>query len=840
MCYTNIFIRIKIVNTIFSRLSLYKLGGAIYILIMLLFRKQTLVALLYAFISCIICNAQNIDSLLVLQQQVDPQEKMFVHFDKNYYNPGETIWFKAYLFTGLTRSQVSKNLYAELRDEKGVLIDKKTAPVVFSGAASHFTLPDSFPKTKVVFRAYTTAMLNGDTDFIYVKPLRIINQSKRTASTKPIAVAPQVRFLPEGGEWITGLPAVMAFITTGTNEMPVNSRGFIKGSDGKQVVMFESLHDGMGSFNITPQAGQTYTAVWKDDKGKEFTTQLPKPKDNGIALQVTDAEGGKKFTVERQAHAGEDLQTLTVIGVLNEQLAYQAKLNLTTKSNVSAVIPVNDLPSGILAITVFDKHMRPVTERITFINNNNYEFDADAWISDLNIGKRALNRAEVKISDTVSANVSISITDADIDVPANEQDNIVTRMLLTGDLRGKINNPYYYFFSTADSTSYYLDLVMLTHGWRRYQWDNVLSGKVPPATYRESNYLALSGKLVNAQGGSFEPNLMLNGFMKTMDSASTFVVFPVERTGNVLSDGLIFYDSVKLYLQFNDKQKDFEPSMLNLNNGLLQNIPTEGLSSLQKNAPYEPDSSIMAKNAKINSEELKMAAKKYKDAHELQNVTVTARAKTNIDVLDQKYASAMFSGDAKQFDIINDPSAQGSLSIFQYLQGKVAGLQITTSGANTSLSWRGSTPVLYLDEMQANVSTIQTLSMSNVAYVKVFNPSSAGVISNSGGGVISIYTRKGGDVAQTTDSKLGLVKLTGYSPIKEFYSPDYASATTDTYYDDLRTTLYWNPFVILDKTKKRFKFQFYNNDISTRFRIVMEGINEDGKLVHVEKVMTKN
>ena len=807
---------------------------------MRLFLKRLSTVAGLIFTGSFFCQAQNIDSLLALQQQTDPQEKMFVHFDKNYYNPGETIWFKAYLFNGINRSLGSKNFYAELRDEKGVLIDRKTAPVIFSGAASHFILPDSFPKTTVIFRAYTTAMLNGDTDFIYVKPIRILNQSKKIAPQKAAAITPQIRFLPEGGEWVAGLQSLMAFITTGTNEIPVNSRGVIKDSDGKQVLSFSSLHDGMGSFNITPQAGQTYTAVWKDDKGKEYTTPLPAVKEKGIVLQVADAECGKKFTVQRQPNAGDELQSLTVIGVFNEQLAYQAKLNLTARNTVSALLPVNELPSGILQVTVFDKNMRPVAERITFVNNSNYEFDADAWISDLNIGKRALNRAEVKISDTVSANVSVSITDADLDVPAQDHDNIVSRMLLTGDLRGKINNPYYYFFSTADSTSFYLDLVMLTHGWRRYNWDNVLAGKVPPETYKESDYLALTGKLVNAQGGSFEQNLMLNGFMRTMDSASNFITLPIDRKGNILNPGLIFYDSARLYLQFNDKQKDFEPSMLNLNNGLLQSIPTKGLTTLQKIWPYEPDSLTGARNSKIGLEELKVAAKKFKDAHVLQNVTVTAKAKTNLEKLDEKYASAMFSGDAKSFDLINDPFAGSSYSIFQYLQGKVAGLQITTGGANPSLSWRGGTPVFYLNEMQTDVSSIQSLNVSDVAYIKVFSPSSAGVISSSGGGVISIYTKKGGDAAQSGESRLGLVKLTGYSAIKQFYAPDYATASTDVYYDDLRTTLYWNPFIILDNTKKRFKFQFYNNDFTTRFRIVMEGINEEGKLVHVEKVMTKD
>ena len=51
----------------------------------------------------------------------------------------------------------------------------------------------------------------------------------------------------------------------------------------------------------------------------------------------------------------------------------------------------------------------------------------------------------------------------------------------------------------------------------------------------------------------------------------------------------------------------------------------------------------------------------------------------------------------------------------------------------------------------------------------------------------------------------------------------------------MRSTLYWNPSIYLDKDRRRLRLQFYNNDITKRFRIVMEGINADGKLIHVEK-----
>src|SRR5205823_2824735 len=132
-------------------------------------------------------------------------------------------------------------------------------------------------------------------------------------------------------------------------------------------------------------------------------------------------------------------------------------------------------------------------------------------------------------------------------------DNIISHMLLTGDLRGRIVNPYYYFFSTADSAAIHLDLVMMTHGWRRYNWDNVLAGKIPTPRWQESNYLSLTGKLAGMSPGTISPDLQLTGILQTADSAKTIINVPVDRQGKVFTTGLVFFDNAKLYFNFNKK-----------------------------------------------------------------------------------------------------------------------------------------------------------------------------------------------------------------------------------------------------------------------------------------------
>lgn len=795
--------------------------------------------------------AQNIDSLLTLQRIADPQEKAYVQFDKNYYNPGETIWFKAYLFTGTDPSLVSKNFYAELLDADGNIIDRKTAPVVKSSAASNFDLSAKLTKNTLYCRAYTTGMLNSDTSFLFVKPIRILIPAVAAAApTKPkagdatvssgsrmIGVSPVsiIQFLPEGGDLVQGLHSNLAFKAIGPKGDPVEVSGTVKDNTGAKVLDFISLHDGMGVFGLEPEAGKTYTATWKDANGKTYTTPLPQAKPQGIVLQVIDQVNMKRFIIQRTDGTTESEKNLHIVAHMNQQLAYAANANLVEKKSVQGSLPTKDMPSGILQITVFDKDYKPLAERICFVNNHDYEFDADAFLPQKNLDKRGQNTLEVLISDTMPSNVSVAITDADLNQSEPLQDNIITHLLLTSDLKGKVNNPYYYFFSTSDSAAFHLDLVMLTHGWRRYNWPQVLAGQTKPQRLKENNYLSLNGQVA----GTFAPGTLLTGILKTVDSVSSFITLPVSRTGKVSTDGLVFFDHAKLYFQFSDKKTQFDKSMMTVNNGLRPAYKIAALDSSGKTNPAPVDTAIIANNIKVNAYGQKLALQRVSKEHELQGVTVTAKAKTNIQKLEEKYVSGMFSGDAAaSFDLTTDPFAVSSTSIFQYLQGKVAGLQINTTSTPPSLTWRGGSPALYLNEMQTDADQLSNTPVTDIAYIKVFRPGEAAILANSGGGVIAVYTKKGGDRTPDPNAKgLDYVQLPGYSPIKQFYIPDYANPTVATDLDDVRPTIYWNPFIFLDKTKKKLRFKFPNTDITHRFKLIMEGMNDAGKLVHVEKTI---
>jgi hypothetical protein len=152
------------------------------------------------------------------------------------------------------------------------------------------------------------------------------------------------------------------------------------------------------------------------------------------------------------------------------------------------------------------------------------------------------------------------------------------------------------------------------------------------------------------------------------------------------------------------------------------------------------------------------------------------------------------------------------------------------------LQWRGGSPQLYLNEIPTDPEMISSVAVTDVAYIKVFRPPFMGGF-NGGNGAIAIYTRRGGDTKSEPGEGLASSLVTGYTEIRQFYSPNYSTFKAENEKKDLRTTLYWNPLIMTAPGKSKFQFSFYNNDVTEAFRIIIEGMTREGKLARYEEVL---
>lgn len=805
--------------------------------------KQKIYFLLFGILFITAVNAQKIDSVLALYHDNFQPEKIHIHFDKNTYQKGETIWFKAYLLAGETISDFSRNFFVDWYDDKGQLIKHTVNPVFESSARAQFNVPANYAGEMLHLKAYTRWMLNFDTAFLYTKDIRITNADSLVKNTRKPSIAASIHFFPEGGELVNGVSSTVAFLANNQSGNPVTVRGAILNSKNELIDSFASSHDGMGSFSLEPAAKETYTINWIDEYGISHTSALPSAKNNGVVLESQSMPGKIVFAVKRPAEVTDNFKSLRMVASMNQQMVFSAAINLSNKKISAGEIPTALLQTGILQVTIFDANWIPVAERILFIKNDQHVFFPELKMATKRLGKRMMNEMEITVPDTLRSNLSVSVTDAGLVYDSSS--NIFSQLLLQGDLKGYIPNAASYFAKDDEDTRRNLDLVMLTHGWRRYKWDDIVKGKLPVLPYpMDSDYVQIKGRMYTNGQGSIRAGQNIALIMQGKDSSKQYFMLPVKQDGSFNQRGMIFFDTARLFYQLTGEKRLSDVATVRFQYGL----PLVPYAQVTKLAGFGEPDSMQLLNNQLFYAGIARNKKSLDSGFTLQEVIVQSKLKSPIDILDEKYTTGLFtSRNSYSFDVANDERTRGQQNLFYYLQNMIPGLSMSlpilgTNGVNDAnpnnvpgLNWREGTPEIFLNEMPSDAERTMGIPMSEIAYIKVFRPPFMSSTGSGASGAIAIYTKKPSDANNNFIKGLNSALITGYTPYKEFYSPDYT--TPQSKLPDTRATIYWNPYVMTDKKMKTVKLTFFNNDITKKFRIILEGVNAAGKLARVEKIV---
>ncbi|MFY7964670.1 MAG: hypothetical protein ACOVO1_07220 [Chitinophagaceae bacterium] len=778
--------------------------------------------------------AQIVDSILNKIAIEDAVEKVYIHFDKLVYSKAETVWFKAYIMDGSFPSVQSKNFYTDWYDDNGNLIKHNSYPIFQSTAKGQFEIPEKYSGSSLHVKAYTKWMLNSDTIFLFNKYLPVLQNNTPAMSASSIKT--NVQFFPEGGDIVNGIGSFIAFKATNQFGKPIAIKGFVKNSKDELIDSIKTEHDGMGSFYIAePNILEQYTAYYKDEFNNiEYTKQLPTVVDAGVAMQVQNLGNQISVTIKRTSDVTDEKKYIKLYGIINNMMVYKANIKLVNKTTQTLQIKTDSLPTGVMQFTLFNSNYVPLAERIVFIKNDNYSFNTFINTPLKNLTKRGKNVVDITVADTLLTNMSVSITD--VNVAVDSATNMYSQLLLSSDIKGNINNPAYYFLKNDDVTQQHLDLVMLTNGWRRYNWQQIASGKMPYKKFtKDTSYLQVLGNTFGMEKNDLivKPDIFL--FLQAKDSSKKQMILPLRKDGSFGMSNFIFYDTLKVYYTFLGNNKLNRSAEVAFNNGLFNTPSKYNLDTITSKYGVI-DYAYFEKQRKLDEEYKRLV--NIKGSGVLTDVVVRAKSRGRLtSALDEKYTSGLFSGgDAYEFDLLNDTRAASAISVFSYLQGMVAGLQITQQDGETSVKWRQSNTSFFVDEINTDADVVGTLNVNDIAYIKVFRPPFFGGTGGSPGGAIAIYTRKGSDVKSTPGKGIPFKFLEGYASHKEFYSPNYEKQN-DVTIPDVRTTLYWNPYILTDASKNKATIEFYNNDVSKKLRLILCGMNSDGKLTYIERII---
>jgi hypothetical protein len=166
-------------------------------------------------------------------------EKLYLHFDREFYSPGDDIWFKSYLVSGINHRLIPgyKNVYVQLVADDGKIIDQQMMMSIFGAANSDFHLPDTISAGQYTIRAYTKYLQNFEEESlfhqkIYVSRTTDLPELKEKPEEKSIT---DISFLPEGGNLVINAANYIAFKAIDKSGKGVSVSGMIVDEEGQEV-----------------------------------------------------------------------------------------------------------------------------------------------------------------------------------------------------------------------------------------------------------------------------------------------------------------------------------------------------------------------------------------------------------------------------------------------------------------------------------------------------------------------------------------------------------------------------------------------------------------------------
>jgi hypothetical protein len=810
-------------------------------------RKLPILITLLLF-SDMIC-AQQTDSTMKMYNELFSPEKIHIQTDRFMYASGERVFYKAYVLNNGYPSTLSKTLYADWYDADGKLVQQTEAPLLISAAKGSFDIPKNYLGNTLHLKAYTKWMLNFDTAFIYSRTLTVYQPKDELAKSHTALVQQAnktiVQLYPEGGFSIADINNTIAFKAIDQAGNPVYIHGTITNQQGNILDSFRTTHDGMGVFSLLLQKEQTFFFNWTDTLGNSATQTISAQQQTGATLGVLSRNNNAIIGVERSATAGKEFQHMHLLVHSNYAMLYKLDIDLSSKTLVNVGIDISHFPTGIYQCTLFDDDWIPVAERIAFAANQHVYFFPVLTVIKKDLAAKGKNELEINVADSTLTNLSLAITEASLADTIGP--GIFSDLLLRDELKGKIYHPQQYFSSLpfTDSTAAYLDLVMLTNGHRRYNWQAITKGLYPTIPYpADTSYLQIKGQITAKKLLRSTQPLTVNIMLQTKDSVRSMLVLPVKSDGSFEQKNLFVYDTVKLFYSINTKKNSTHS--IRFEGGLMNGMARKNYFGDQRLSVSEWVNTATPglNQAPLQQNQFLAAAEKLARSTTLKAVTVTAKIKTTKQILDEYFTHGIYSGEDNNIaiDVEGDISTNGR-NIWDYLQTKIPGFNTIYKPTGVIPIWytdsqgNPGVPDILLDEVPISVGAANMLGIENIAYVKAFKPPFFGSMLNGMSGVIAIYSKRGySPVYSNNNTAPGLETflLNGYSRFKEFTQPVYSNNTRPP---DNRSTVYWNPFIITNKTNQKINISFYNNDISKKLCLILEGVNEDGKITRIVKML---
>lgn len=744
----------------------------------------------------------------------NPTEKLYVHTDQELYLTGETLWFKIYYVDGVLHhpGDISKVAYVEILDaENRAMLQAKISLKNGEGNGALF-LPATINTGNYTLRAYTHWMKNFDAGFYFHKNISVVNTFRKLDDRKePPAETQQVhaQFFPEGGDFVYGLQSKVAFQVTDSQGRGLDLAGVLLNADHDTVASFVPLKFGIGNFSFTPQSGNSYRAVITNSSGRSQTFNLPAPKTQGYVMEVRDStEDLVAINVSASEPAN---QSGTIYYFVHaRQIVAASGVRQLDGRTTTILVNKKDLSEGISHITIFDGFLNPVCERLFFKQvERKLVLDVKANQSEYGVRRKvSINISAGNDSTTYAgAGLSVAVVKSD-SLQTDLSGNIFNYLWLSSDLQGDVESPTYYATDSPEVTAA-IDNLMLTHGWRRFEWSDVLDDKKEMPKYLpEYRGHLIRGTVLDING---QPASGIGTYLSNPSKIIQLYTARSKANGEVQFEMKHFWGSKKVIVQTNSSQDS--TYQIKLHSPFSEVYTTTRIPqfSLQPN---------VADNLLRRSVAMQVQDIYYRDR--------------SVNFADGAVDSSAFYGKADETYFLDDFTRFTVME--EVMREYVAGVMVRKRRGgfhflvlnNVRKSLFQDDPLVLLDGMPIfDVDRIMEFDPLKVKKLEVFTSRYyLGPLHFPG--VVS-YSSYAGDLGGfTLDPKSISLNYEGLQRQRIFYSPQYETQKQrESRMPDRRQLLYWNPQVTLNENGMQ-QIEFFTSDLTGNFTIVVEGLNKNG------------
>ena len=667
-----------------------------------------------------------------------------------------------------------------------------------------FVLPASLASGNYLLRAYTAWMKNFDPQFYFEQPVSIVNTLKTAFAYEPASrSAYHLRFFPEGGNLVAGFANKLAFQLSDQFGSGADGRIDIR-DDNNLLVSLRPQHAGMGSFQFTPIAGKKYRAtVTLPDTS--FVQELPAVYAKGYTLGLQDSTGGPLKLIIQASENGPAYLLVHTRHVLK-----QVQVVPVQNGRAEIMFDKKGLNDGISQFTLFNASRQPVCERL-YCKRPTKKLSIMAKPDQPAYATRSNATIEVQTgtggSESIAADLSLSVFLVDSLQPPRYLD-ILSYLLLQSDLPGPVESPAFYF-EESNQAAHALDNLMLTQGWRRFRWEEVLNE--PPAFefLAETEGPLVNGKVINKTGAAL-PNIAVTASVPGTDFSYGTAVS--QENGLIRFNMRPFYGGSSIIVQ--TEQAADSSAQVEISNPFSVQYSGRPLPRFQ--LPEAWKEQLLTRSINLQAENSYLTEKKQQAFSRILADTTQFYGKPDYHYHLDDYT---------RFITMEEVMQEFVMPVRVHREGGKLQLRVYNS---TTQNFFEEPALVLLDGVPvADPGKIMQLDPLKLRDIDVLSHRYH-LGRSVGAGVVS-YRSNGGDLAgYPLDPGAIVVAYEGLQHQREFYMPLYETATkVKSRLPDLRNQLCWLPQLHTGPDGKT-EVHFTTSDTKGNFLIVVQGIGTDG------------